>query len=50
MSESELIEDINTFYYSPLKYVMYSFPWGVKGTELENETGPIHGNGIYCWR
>lgn len=28
------------FTHDPLGYVMYSFPWGVKGTPLEKRTGP----------
>ena len=36
----ELIEDIAGFERDPLGYVLYAFPWGAKGTELENQRGP----------
>ncbi len=36
--ESELIQDIAGFYYDPLGFVRYVFPWG-EG-ELKGETGP----------
>lgn len=29
-----------SFRHDPLGYVMWAFPWGVKDTELENESGP----------
>jgi hypothetical protein len=35
-----LAEDIASFTHDPLGYAMYSFPWGERGTILENETGP----------
>lgn len=38
--EDQLREDIASFYADPLGYVMYAFPWGVKGTRLAHETGP----------
>lgn len=38
--ELQLAEDIAGFTHDPLGYVRYAFPWGVKGTELEHETGP----------
>jgi hypothetical protein len=34
--EQELINDIAEFYADPLGYVLYAFPWGEKGTELED--------------
>jgi len=38
--EQELIADISDFYFDLYGLVMYLFPWGEKGTQLENETGP----------
>jgi hypothetical protein len=38
--EQELIESIFSFKYDPYGYVMYAFPWGVKGTPLEKFKGP----------
>lgn len=38
--EQQLIEDIVAFEHDPLGYVMYAFPWGVKGTPLERLKGP----------
>lgn len=35
--EDQLIEDIGGFYEDPLGYVLYNFPWGVKGTPLEGK-------------
>jgi hypothetical protein len=35
-----LAEDIAQFYDDPYGFVMYAFPWGKKGSALENETGP----------
>lgn len=37
-----LAEDLAAFQHDPLGYVLYDFPWGVVGTELEHETGPRH--------
>lgn len=34
-AERELRKDIAGFYNDPLGYVLYAFPWGVKGTPLE---------------
>lgn len=36
----QLVEDIAGFTHDPLGYVLYDFPWGVKGTALEKHTGP----------
>lgn len=33
--ELQLIEDIASFHDDPLGYVLYNFPWGVRGTQLE---------------
>jgi len=38
--EQTLIEHIGRFFYSPLKHVLYTYPWEEKGTILEKETGP----------
>lgn len=35
-----LAKDLNQFYYDPLGFVLYTFPWGKKGTRLADETGP----------
>lgn len=36
----ELIEDIAGFFNDPLGFIRYAFPWGEKGTSLQDETGP----------
>lgn len=36
----ELVNDIASFTHDPLGYVLYNYPWGVKGTSLEKHTGP----------
>lgn len=38
-SES-LAEAVGQFYYDPLGFVLFAFPWGEPGTPLEHETGP----------
>ncbi len=38
-NEEQLLEDLGTFAYDPLAFVMWAFPWGEPG-ELEKETGP----------
>lgn len=38
--EESLVDDIGKFYDDPLGYVLYAFPWGVPGTELEDFDGP----------
>lgn len=35
-----LAEDIASFTHDPLGYAVYAFPWGVKGTQLEDSEGP----------
>lgn len=35
-----LAEDLARFTHDPLGYVLWAFPWGVPGTELEHEKGP----------
>lgn len=37
---TSIIEDLAQFSSDPLGFVMYSFPWGEKGTQLANESGP----------
>ena len=39
-NEQQLITDLLQYKYDPLGYVMYGFPWGVKGTPLANLDGP----------
>lgn len=36
----DLLEEIASYAYDPLGFVMFAFPWGEKGTELEKFTGP----------
>lgn len=38
--EQMLRQDIGAYWQSPLKYVMYNYPWGVEGTPLSNHKGP----------
>jgi hypothetical protein len=38
--EQALITDLLQFKYDPLGFVLYAFPWGVKGTPLEKLKGP----------
>lgn len=38
--ESDLIEDVVLCSNSPLRYVLYAFPWGEVGTELAEFSGP----------
>jgi hypothetical protein len=38
--ELALVEKMASFRHDPLGYVLYAFPWGVKGTELEHKSGP----------
>lgn len=38
--EDALLKDIEEFYDDPLGYVMFAFPWGEKGTVLEEHDGP----------
>lgn len=39
-NEQELMEAIFSFKYDPLGFVLYAFPWGVKGTPLERFPAP----------
>lgn len=38
--EMMLADEVMGFTHDPLGFVLYAFPWGVKGTPLEHETGP----------
>lgn len=38
--QDELIADLARFSGDPLGFVYWAFPWGVKGTDLENDKGP----------
>lgn len=38
--EAMLQEDMAGFQHDPYGWVLYSFPWGEKGTDLANKTGP----------
>lgn len=38
--ENEMTADIAEFYDNPYEFVLYAFPWGVKGTMLEDFDGP----------
>lgn len=38
--EAMLADAVAGFYADPLGFVLFAFPWGEKGTELEHETGP----------
>jgi len=38
--EGELIEAVASFIHDPLKAVLFSYPWGEKGTPLEDKDGP----------
>lgn len=37
---NQVIEDLTSFTSDPLGFVLYAFPWGEPGTELETEAGP----------
>jgi hypothetical protein len=39
-TERELAQNIARFYYDPLGFVMFVFPWGQPGTPLANKDGP----------
>lgn len=40
-AEQALEADIGAFFEDPYGFVMYAFPWGVKGTPLEKFSGPL---------
>ncbi len=39
-ADIELAEEVAKYYADPLGFVLMAFPWGEKGTPLENEEGP----------
>lgn len=38
--QAQLVEDIASFTHDPLGYVLYNYPWGEPGTELDKKKGP----------
>lgn len=38
--EAQIVEDLAGMSGDPLRFVLYSFPWGTPGTELEHSLGP----------
>ncbi len=38
--QGDLAEQVGQFKHDPLGWVLFAFPWGEPGTELEHETGP----------
>ena len=38
--EQQLIDDIDACSHDPLGYVLFNYPWGERGTSLEDHTGP----------
>lgn len=40
MDEESLIEELGSFAYDPLAFVMWAFPWGEPNTDLKNADGP----------
>jgi hypothetical protein len=38
--KAELVDIIGGFFYDPLGFIYFAYPWGEKGTLLENEEGP----------
>lgn len=39
-TDEVLLEELLSFEKDPLGFVLWAFPWGEEGTELEHETGP----------
>ena len=39
-TDDELLETLAEFEFDPYGFVLWAFPWGEPGTELEHETGP----------
>lgn len=39
-ADALLVERMTSFRYDPLGYVLYAFPWGVPGSQLEQVDGP----------
>jgi hypothetical protein len=40
MSNDAIIEELALYAHDPLAFVLFAFPWGVPGTELEKALGP----------
>lgn len=40
MTQEELIEELAQFSHDPLGFVLFAFPWGEPGSELEEAAGP----------
>jgi hypothetical protein len=38
--EDQLVEQMQGFFNDPLGHVMFSYPWGEEGTDLEDQEGP----------
>lgn len=38
--KAEVLSDLGRFSHDPLGFVLWAFPWGVPGTQLEEEPGP----------
>lgn len=38
--EDELIADVAKYSHDPFGYIVFAYPWGEVGSELENESGP----------
>jgi hypothetical protein len=38
--DRQLADEMATYYYDPSGFVVFAYPWGEPGTELEHETGP----------
>ncbi len=38
--DAELADQIAEFYADPLGFVLFAYPWGEKGTDLEHYSGP----------
>jgi len=38
----ELVEQLAAYEFDPLGFVLWAFPWGEPGTDLEHENGPDH--------
>lgn len=39
-NKAQLIDALGSFTHDPLGFVYFAFPWGEKGTPLENFDGP----------
>lgn len=47
---AELMKDLAACTNDPLKYVLWNFPWGVRGTPLEGKKGPRKWQRKILWR